>query len=71
MIRYASRSGKQSGVIAYEIGFTFIPVQFTNHMTYKYTYATAGTGVVEEMKLLAKAQEGLNTFIAQNKPGFE
>lgn len=71
MTRYVSGSGKQSGVIAYEIGFTFILVQFTNGKIYKYTYDTAGTGAVNEMKLLAEEQEGLSTFIAQNNPGFE
>lgn len=71
MTPYSSRSGKKSGVTAYEIGLDFIIVQFNNSKNYKYTYRSAGSSIIETMKSLALAQQGLSTFIAQNRPGFE
>ena len=71
MIPYSSRSGKKSGVIAFETGSDFITVQFAGFETYRYSYKSAGASVVEKMKLLARAQQGLSTFIAQNDPKFE
>lgn len=71
MIPYSSSSGKQSGVIAFEIGRDFIVVQFDHLKTYTYTYERAGASTVEKMKDLALAQNGLSTFIAQHDPGFE
>lgn len=71
MKRYISRSGKTSGVIAFELGSDFITVQFDNLKTYTYSYRSAGAATVQQMKALALAQEGLSTFIAKHDPGFE
>lgn len=70
MESYSSRSGKKSGVIAFEIGRDFIIVQFEGYKKYTYTYRSAGTSVVEKMKSLALAQQGLSTFISKHDPKF-
>lgn len=70
MTPYLSKSGKRSGVTAYEIGNTFIIVQF-NRGQYKYSYSSCGRAAVETMKELALASNGLSTFIAQNRPNYE
>jgi hypothetical protein len=71
MTPYTSKSGKTSGVTAYSLGDDFIIVQFDSYKRYKYSHRTAGKPVVDTMKDLALASEGLSTFIAQNEPGFE
>lgn len=71
MQRYSSRSGKKSGVVAFEAGPDFITVRFDNFKSYTYTYNSAGSKAIEKMKALALAQKGLSTFIAQHHPGFE
>ncbi len=53
-----------SGVTAYEIGPDYITVQFSDGGTYRYTYASAGTENVERMKGLARAGQGLGTFLS-------
>jgi hypothetical protein len=70
MTPYSSASGKRSGVSAYEIGDTFIIVQFYTAQ-YKYSYSSCGQSATETMKRLALASNGLSTFIAQNKPNYE
>ena len=62
MERYKNLSG-DSGVAAYEIGPDFIRVQFTDGAVYLYTYASAGSHNIEQMKQLARKGQGLNTFI--------
>ena len=71
MAYYSSRSEKKSGVTAYEIGSDFIKIQFTNSKIYKYSNRSAGSTAVNTMKSLAIAQNGLSTYITQNKPGYE
>ena len=71
MEHYSSRSGKASGVTAYELGDDFIRVQFRGNKVYKYSHNSAGEDTVNTMKRLANNQGGLSTFISQNKPGFE
>jgi hypothetical protein len=71
MEAYNSTSGKKSGVIGYEIGEDFILVQFRGNTIYKYSYTYTGANQVETMKGLALNQNGLSTFIAQNKPNYE
>jgi hypothetical protein len=53
-----------SGVRAYEIGPDFITIEFSDGAMYRYTYASAGEQIVERMKGLAQAGQGLNTFIS-------
>ena len=70
MTPYISSSGKSSGVKAYEIGRSFIKVQFETH-TYLYTYTSADKQTIEQMKQLALNSNGLSTFISQNNPNYE
>ena len=62
MERYANLGGN-SGVIGYEIGDDFIRVYFFDGSIYLYTYASAGSYNIEEMKQLARRGQGLNAFI--------
>lgn len=53
-----------SGVIGYEIGDTYIKVQFSGTARiYTYSYGVAGSTHVERMKVLARAGDGLNAYI--------
>ncbi len=52
-----------SAVAAYEIGADYIKVEFKDHKTYVYTYASAGIQKIEDMKRLAQNGSGLNTYI--------
>lgn len=38
---------------------------------YKYSYDSCGKAAVEEMKILARASEGLSTYISRHDPGYE
>ncbi|MXV14794.1 hypothetical protein [Hufsiella ginkgonis] len=70
MTPYKSKSGKPSGVTAYETGGNFIKVEFNHAQVYTYSYRSAGRQMVEEMKTRALAGQGLSTFISQNDPGY-
>lgn len=63
MERYAGSGG--SNVAAYEVGETSIAVGFKDGSVYLYTYQSTGPGNVERMKQLARAGQGLNTFISR------
>ena len=65
MERYRNIDG-DSGVAAYEVGPDYIRVQFSDGSVYLYTYASAGSHNIEEMKRLAVAGDGLNAFINKN-----
>ena len=58
--------GGDSNVIAYEISNNSIKVQFGDGSIYLYTYESAGANNIEQMKVLAVAGEGLNSFIMRN-----
>lgn len=67
---YKNLSG-QSGVIAYEIGNDSIDVKFREiskdgSSTYKYSRSHTGLHHVEQMKRLATAGLGLNSYINKN-----
>ena len=66
MTPYKSKSGKQSGVTAYEIGSDFITVWFGSK-SYKYTESLNSHSIIEYMKSCANSSIGLSTYIAQNK----
>lgn len=68
---YTSKSGKPSGVVAYEIGDDYILVRFHEGPPYKYSVTSAGHDAVAKMKELALNQQGLSTYIARYKPAFE
>jgi hypothetical protein len=65
MERYANLYGN-SNVIAFEIGSTWIKVQFATRAPYTYSYQKAGEVHVEKMKILARAGRGLNRYITLN-----
>jgi hypothetical protein len=54
---------RKSGILAYESGFDFIRVRFTDNEEYIYTYASAGANHVEKMKVLASRGSGLDKYI--------
>ncbi len=62
MERYANRGG-DSNIVAYEIEQSSIKVQFGDGSIYLYTSQSAGAANLEHMKQLAKAGQGLNSFI--------
>jgi len=55
--------GKDSGVFAFQIDNDSITIQFQDKSTYLYNYVRPGQQAVEHMKMLARAGEGLNSFI--------
>ena len=70
MIVYKNISG-DSGVRAYGLGPDYIVVQFTRDKfsrdkMYLYTYESAGSSSIDEMKKLAEGGKGLCTYIAKN-----
>ena len=64
MERYSNRGG-DSNVAAYEIEQSSIKVQFRDGSIYLYTSQSAGVANLEHMKQLAKAGQGLNSFISR------
>jgi hypothetical protein len=62
MEQYKNLSG-ESNVTRYQIGDNFIIVEFGDGAWYKYTYQSAGKENIEEMKILARQGQGLNSFI--------
>jgi hypothetical protein len=63
---YKNISGK-SGVRSYSLSSDSITVTFQSGLSYQYTIDTIGAGLLNEMKKLATAGEGLNRFINSNK----
>jgi hypothetical protein len=65
MKTYKNLSG-DSGVVAYEIGKTFIKIKFEGESgIYTYDYKRPGKHDVEQMKALAVKGEGLSTYISR------
>lgn len=66
METYLNISGK-SNIESYEIGNDYIIVQFKTgkERIYKYNYEKPGQAVVEQMKDLARAGCGLNSYISK------
>lgn len=56
----------RSGVVAYQIGPDFIRIRFRQGRVYTYSANHIPAAKIEHMKYLAKAGQGLNTFINQN-----
>lgn len=59
-----------SGVHAFETGNDYIKVQFNSGYVYTYAYTSAGSTNIEQMKKLALAGDGLNSYIKRNNPSF-
>ncbi len=64
MQRYGNRSG-HSGVVAYEIGPGRISVEFVEGSVYLYDARKPGAVAVAEMQRLARAGQGLSTYISR------
>jgi len=63
METYRNLSGNL-GVQTYEIGPAYITVKFSGTArTYTYSYRKAGSGHVEQMKVLARQGRGLGGYI--------
>lgn len=58
--------GGNSGIDSYEIGADSVTVRFQDGAVYLYTAQSAGAANIEEMKSLAVAGRGLNSFISRN-----
>ena len=56
-----------SGIEAFETGDDYIKIRFKGGRVYLYTYASAGSSHIEQMKGLAKHGDGLNSYIQKNK----
>jgi len=65
MERYKNLNN-DSGVSAFEIANDSITVEFSDGASYLYTYASAGSYNIEQMKKLAVSGRGLNAFINLN-----
>ncbi|WP_419786461.1 hypothetical protein [Pseudodesulfovibrio sp.] len=66
MQRYLNLSGK-SGIEAFRIEDKSISVQFKKGRVYQYSENPIGSQHIENMKELALAGQGLNTYISQNR----
>lgn len=71
MIPYKSSSGKNSGVTAYSIGVDYVVVEFGGSECYVYSCKSEKETIIEKMKKLARACQGLSTFISQYDPKYE
>ena len=58
-----------SGINAYEISDDSITVRFKTGALYLYNYLSTGVIHVEEMKRLAEAGDGLNSYIGRKVRG--
>jgi hypothetical protein len=66
MTPYKNLSG-DSGVVTYDIGATFIKIQFrSGPQIYIYDYAIPGAHHVEQMKKLAIKGKGLAAYVSHN-----
>lgn len=64
MERYRNVGG-DSGVAAYSIEEGAITVQFNDGWHYEYTNQSAGAANISEMQRLARAGQGLNSYISK------
>lgn len=65
MERYKNVNGN-SNVSAFSFGPDYIDVQFKGGAIYRYSYRSAGSIKVEQMKKLAIQGYGLNSYIMRN-----
>ena len=64
MERYQNRGGN-SGVVSFRISTDAIIVQFRDGSQYLYNAVRPGQATVDQMKTLAKAGQGLNSYISR------
>lgn len=55
--------GRSQGVVGYEIGETFIRLEFGDGSIYRYDADNPGASDIEQMKALAARGEGLTTYV--------
>lgn len=67
MERYRDLGG-YSGVVAFEISLSTITVQFVSGIHYLYTVQSTGVVCLDKMQRLARAGNGLHTYIMRNAP---
>lgn len=65
MERYTNIGG-DSSVRAFECATDSIIVEFSDGSAYLYTHASCGQNHCEQMKRLARAGDGLNSYIMRN-----
>lgn len=63
-------TGKRTGVRGYDYGDDYITIYFTSGSVYTYTLESCGEYHLSNMKRLADAQSGLNTYVTRNKPPY-
>ena len=61
-------TGKPSGVRGYDYDRDSVTVYFTSGAVYHYTVDSCGSSHIENIKRLADAQSGLNTYLTRNRP---
>lgn len=64
MAFYENQAG-DSPILAYEIGDDSITIKYNNGSVYQFTYHSAGSANVEQMKKYALFGHGLNGFITR------
>lgn len=64
------RTGVATGISGYDYDATSITIQFTTGAVYTYTLASCGPTHLANMKRLADAQSGLQTYLNANKPKY-
>lgn len=65
ILEHYKNIGGVSGVTAFEIAPGAITVEFKDGAVYLYTVQSAGAGNLIEMQRLARAGQGLNSFIGR------
>ena len=63
MLQRYTNIGGDSSVSAYETGLDWIDVHFSDGSAYRYSHASCGQSNCDQMKRLAAAGDGLNSFI--------
>lgn len=63
-------TGRRTGVKGYDYGDDYITIYFTSGSVYTYTLESCGEYHLSNMKRLADAQSGLNTYVTRNKPPY-
>ena len=63
-------TGKPSNVIGYNYGDDYITIYFSTGSEYTYTLASCGGVHLFNLKQLADAQGGLNTYLNKYRPAY-
>ncbi len=63
-------SDNNSNISGYEYGEDWIRVYFKDDSEYEYTGSGVSQYTINQMKALADAGDGLNSFISKNKPPY-